>query len=95
GIEFVAEHVLPLLVPLLITQQLNVQQFAKYMLFVKDVLRKIEEKRGVTLSETRTSEIKTLPPVAEVAAPQTNRTTSSPTASTRRSSSTWDEDWLP
>lgn len=39
GVEFVAVHVLPLLIPLLITQQLNVQQFAKYMLFVKDVLR--------------------------------------------------------
>lgn len=39
GIEFIAEHVLPLLVPLLTAQQLNVQQFAKYMLFVKDILR--------------------------------------------------------
>ncbi|KAG2714046.1 hypothetical protein I3760_03G007700 [Carya illinoinensis] len=39
GVEFVAEHVLPLLTPLLTAQQLNVQQFAKYMLFVKDVLR--------------------------------------------------------
>ncbi|KAG2714043.1 hypothetical protein I3760_03G007700 [Carya illinoinensis] len=38
GVEFVAEHVLPLLTPLLTAQQLNVQQFAKYMLFVKDVL---------------------------------------------------------
>lgn len=34
-----AEHVLPLLMPLLIAQQLNVQQFAKYMAFVKDILR--------------------------------------------------------
>lgn len=39
GVEYVAEHVLPLLVPLLTAQQLNVQQFAKYMLFVKDILR--------------------------------------------------------
>lgn len=39
GVEFVTEHVLPLLTPLLTAQQLNVQQFAKYMLFVKDVLR--------------------------------------------------------
>lgn len=39
GVEFVAEHVLPLLVPLLTAQQLNVQQFAKYMLFVKDMLQ--------------------------------------------------------
>ncbi|KAG8487248.1 hypothetical protein CXB51_020579 [Gossypium anomalum] len=39
GVEFTAEHVLPLLTPLLTAQQLNVQQFTKYMLFVKDVLR--------------------------------------------------------
>lgn len=39
GAEFVAEHVLPLLTPLLTAPQLNVQQFAKYMLFVKDILR--------------------------------------------------------
>lgn len=39
GIEFAAEHVLPLLFPLLTAQQLNVQQFAKYMLFVRDILR--------------------------------------------------------
>lgn len=41
GVEFTAEHVLPLLVPLLTATQLNVQQFAKYMLFVKDILRYI------------------------------------------------------
>lgn len=39
GIEFAAEHLLPLLSPLLTAQQLNVQQFAKYMLFFKDILR--------------------------------------------------------
>lgn len=32
-------HVLPLLFPLLIASQLNVQQFAKHMFFVKDILR--------------------------------------------------------
>ncbi|KAF2297115.1 hypothetical protein GH714_017562 [Hevea brasiliensis] len=31
GVEFVAEHVLPLLFPLLTAPQLNVQQFAEYM----------------------------------------------------------------
>ena len=41
GIEFAAEHVLPLLTPLLIAQQLNVQQFAKCMLFVKDILTQV------------------------------------------------------
>lgn len=39
GVEFVAEHLLPMLCPLLIAQQLNVQQFAKYMHFVKEILR--------------------------------------------------------
>lgn len=39
GIEFAAEHLLPLLCPLLAAQQLNLQQFAKYMHFVKEVLR--------------------------------------------------------
>ncbi|GJZ68269.1 SCY1-like protein 2, partial [Tanacetum coccineum] len=39
GVDFVVEHVLPLVVPLLLAQQLNVQQFAKYMSFVKGVLR--------------------------------------------------------
>ncbi|KAH9310107.1 hypothetical protein KI387_038018, partial [Taxus chinensis] len=38
GLEFAAEHLLPLLVPLLVAQQLNLQQFAKYMLFVKEIL---------------------------------------------------------
>jgi hypothetical protein len=39
GTEFAAEHLLPLLCPLLIVQQLNLQQFAKYMHFVKEVIR--------------------------------------------------------
>ncbi|XP_024396170.1 LOW QUALITY PROTEIN: SCY1-like protein 2 A [Physcomitrium patens] len=51
GVEYAAEHLLPLLCPLLTAQQLNLQQFAKYMHFVKEVLRKIEEKRGVVVNE--------------------------------------------
>ncbi|KAJ7546397.1 hypothetical protein O6H91_08G038400 [Diphasiastrum complanatum] len=51
GIEFSAEQLLPLLTPLLIAQQLNPEQFGKYMLFIKEILRKIEEKRGVGCSE--------------------------------------------
>ncbi|KAE8701854.1 hypothetical protein F3Y22_tig00110505pilonHSYRG00393 [Hibiscus syriacus] len=39
GVEFTAEHVLPILTPLLTSQQLNIQQFSKYMHFVKDILR--------------------------------------------------------
>ncbi|KAH7307548.1 hypothetical protein KP509_22G064800 [Ceratopteris richardii] len=52
GSEFAVEHLVPLLAPSLVAQQLNLQQFAKYMLFIKEVLRKMEEKRGVTLNET-------------------------------------------
>lgn len=55
GIEFAAEHLLPLLSPLLVAQQLNLQQFSKYILFVKQILRKIEEKRGVALNECNPS----------------------------------------
>ncbi|KAL9173573.1 hypothetical protein ABFS82_03G124000 [Erythranthe guttata] len=95
GIEFVAEHVLPLLVPLLITQQLNVQQFAKYMLFVKDVLRKIEEKRGVTLTDSGLPEVRRPSHAAEGhTSAQINKTVSTAPSGTRRSSS-WDEDWVP
>ncbi|MCO5572030.1 hypothetical protein L7F22_025781 [Adiantum nelumboides] len=39
GAEFAVEHLLPLLSPLLVAQQLNLQQFAKYMLFIKEILR--------------------------------------------------------
>ncbi|KAL3641502.1 SCY1-like protein 2 A [Castilleja foliolosa] len=94
GTEFVAEHVLPLITPLLITQQLNVQQFAKYMLFVKDVLRKIEEKRGVTLTDSVYPEIRPSHSVDDLTSAQMNRTVSTAPHLTKRSSS-WDEDWVP
>lgn len=55
GIEFAAEHLLPLLSPLVVAQQLNLQHFAKYMLFIKEILRKIEENRGVSLNEADAS----------------------------------------
>ncbi|KAG5562451.1 hypothetical protein RHGRI_005249 [Rhododendron griersonianum] len=54
GLEFTAEHVLPLLAPLLICQQLNVQQFAKYMLFVKDILRYYRHVVSLSLTHTHT-----------------------------------------
>ncbi|CAL9174362.1 unnamed protein product [Musa hybrid cultivar] len=94
GIEFATEHVLPLLFPLLTAQQLNVQQFAKYMLFVKDILRKIEEKRGVTVSDSGTPEVK-------VSSASTNGLHSEPLPksvaqnSYTKSRASWDEDWGP
>lgn len=93
GVEFVAEHVLPLLMPLLTAQQLNVQQFAKYMLFVKNILQKIEEKRGVAVTDSGIPEVKLSPAVngLQVEAP---RTASSTVASTK-SSFSWDADWGP
>ncbi|XP_075110996.1 SCY1-like protein 2 B [Nicotiana tabacum] len=96
GIEFVAEHVLPLLMPLLIAQQLNVQQFAKYMAFVKDILRKIEEKRGVTVSDSGNLavNIKSSPTVDSQMPRQVNKTSANSQPITKRSPS-WDEDWVP
>ncbi|TXG53484.1 hypothetical protein EZV62_022653 [Acer yangbiense] len=94
GVDFVAEHVLPLLIPLLTAQQLNVQQFAKYMLFVKDVLRKIEEKRGVTVTDSGIPEAK---PTSLPNGPQSQASSkaSNSVASTTRRSTSWDEDWGP
>ncbi|KAK4413444.1 SCY1-like protein 2 [Sesamum alatum] len=94
GIEFVTEHVLPLLLPLLITQQLNVQQFAKYMLFIKDVLRRIEEKRGVTLTESGIPEVKPSQAADRYTLGQTNKAATAVPSITKRSPS-WDEDWIP
>ncbi|XP_015058341.1 SCY1-like protein 2 [Solanum pennellii] len=96
GIEFVAEHVLPLLLPLLIAQQLNVQQFAKYMAFVKEILRKIEEKRGVTLSDSGNPavNIKSSLTVDAQMPGHVNKTSVSSQSTTKRSPS-WDEDWIP
>ncbi|XP_077226737.1 SCY1-like protein 2 A [Tasmannia lanceolata] len=95
GVEFVAEHVLPLLVPLLIAQQLNVQQFAKYMLFVKDILRKIEEKRGVSVTESGVPEVKFTSPVSNGVQSEPSKITSATVSSSTKSSSSWDEDWGP
>ncbi|KAI4320120.1 hypothetical protein MLD38_033631 [Melastoma candidum] len=91
GIEFAAEHVLPLLTPLLTAQQLNVQQFAKYMLFVKDILRKIEEKRGVSVTES-SAEIRTSSLTNGVHS-QSIRSASGPVAPAQKSTPSWDEDW--
>lgn len=93
GVEFAADHVLPLLTPLLIAQQLNVQQFAKYMLFVKDVLRKIEEKRGVTVTDSGIPEVKSAPPLdGHRTEPVKKSISAAPVTS--RSSVAWDEDWV-
>ncbi|BAT89142.1 SCY1-like protein 2 A [Vigna umbellata] len=94
GVEFVAEHVLPLLMPLLSAQQLNVQQFAKYMLFVKDMLHKIEEKRGVAVTDSGMPEVKRSPVVNGVQS-EALRTSSSSVPASAKSSSSWDEDWGP
>ncbi|KAJ0231993.1 Uncharacterized protein HA466_0294670 [Hirschfeldia incana] len=92
GVEFTAEHVLTLMMPLLTAQQLNVQQFAKYMLFVKDILRKIEEKRGVTVNDSGTPEVKPHS-VANGVLSQSSAQTPEKVASAAKSSPAWDEDW--
>ncbi|CAN7040613.1 unnamed protein product [Brassica rapa subsp. trilocularis] len=93
GVEFTAEHVLTLMMPLLTAQQLNVQQFAKYMLFVKDILRKIEEKRGVTVNDSGTPEVKPHS-VANGVQFQSSAQTPEKVASAAKSSPAWDEDWV-
>lgn len=95
GVEFAAEHVLPLLTPLLIVQQLNVQQFAKYMHFVKDILRKIEEKRGVTLTDNGIPEERPSPVADGHMLGQVNKKTSTAASSNMKHSASWDEDWIP
>lgn len=94
GVEFAVENVLPLLGPLLISQQLNVQQFAKYMLFVKDLLRKIEEKRGVTVTDSGVHEVKT---PAAGGGPNLGpvKKSNATSMSTTKSSPAWDEEWIP
>ncbi|XP_038994736.1 uncharacterized protein LOC120118861 [Hibiscus syriacus] len=88
GVEFAAEHVLPLLT----AQQLNVQQFAKYMFFVKDILR-YKEKWGVTLTDCGIPEVKhatTANGLQSQALGKANGTVAS-----AKSSPEWDEDWVP
>ncbi|KAJ6806968.1 SCY1-like protein 2 isoform X2 [Iris pallida] len=94
GVEFAAEHVLPLLFPLLTAQQLSVQQFAKYILFVKDILRKIEEKRGVTVTDGGIPEVKVSPALANGLHSEPIHKPSLP-ISNSKSSPAWDEDWGP
>ncbi|KAF4387192.1 hypothetical protein CsatB_003267 [Cannabis sativa] len=94
GVEFTAEQVLPLLTPLLTAQQLNVQQFAKYMLFVKDILRKIEEKRGVTVTDSGIPEAKPAGHANGLQPKASSRTTET-VNSTAKKSPAWDEDWGP
>ncbi|KVH98689.1 hypothetical protein Ccrd_023085 [Cynara cardunculus var. scolymus] len=93
GVDFVVEHVLPLVIPLLLAQQLNVQQFAKYMSFVKSVLRKVEEKKGVTMNDSGV-DAKSFPiPDGSFTQPLKK---SVPTASSSlKGNVTWDEDWVP
>ncbi|KAH9605220.1 hypothetical protein KSS87_012845 [Heliosperma pusillum] len=92
GTEFVVEHVLPLLAPLLTSQQLNVQQFAKYMAFFKDILRKIEEKRGVSMTDSGFSEVKKSSGLGPQSEPS-KEMNGTGTVSTVKKSASWDEDW--
>lgn len=95
GVEFVAEHVLPLLTPLLTAQQLNVQQFAKYMLFVKDILRMIEEKRGVVVTDSGVPEVKPTTFPNGLSSQASSKTSGTVAPASKSSSPSWDEDWGP
>lgn len=95
GVEFVVEHVLPLVVPLVLAQQLNIQQFAKYMSFVKGVLRKVEDKKGVTMNDSGV-DVKSVPimPTSGDGGLKKNLPTASSASSLSNASSRWDEDWV-
>lgn len=56
--------------------------------------RKIEEKRGVTLTDSGISEVKPLP-VAEVRQPEPIKKTTTTPSSTAKTGPAWDEDWVP
>ncbi|KAJ1284318.1 hypothetical protein BS78_03G195000 [Paspalum vaginatum] len=97
GVEFAAEYVIPIIFPLLIVHQLNVQQFAKYMLFVKDITSKIEEKRGVTVTDNGNTEVKASASLAngihsEPMSGGAGHTAQIPAA---KRTPAWDEDWGP
>ncbi|XP_038994509.1 SCY1-like protein 2 isoform X1 [Hibiscus syriacus] len=93
GVEFTAEHVLPLVTPLLTAQQLNIQQFAKYMQFVKDILRKIEDKRGVTLNDLGIPEVKHSTTANGLQSEALSKT--SGTVASAKPTPAWHEDWGP
>lgn len=95
GVEFAAEHVVPLIFPLLTAQQLNIQQFAKYVLFVKDITSKIEEKRGVTITDNGNTEVKVLPSVSNGIHSKPTSAGLGQTGSIPAAKSSWDEDWGP
>uniref|UniRef100_A0A7N0UCA6 SCY1-like protein 2 n=1 Tax=Kalanchoe fedtschenkoi TaxID=63787 RepID=A0A7N0UCA6_KALFE len=94
GVDFVTEHVLSMLIPLLTAPQLNVQQFAKYMFFVKDILRKIEEKRGVVTTDSGITDMK-LFPNGDGSKFDAQKKANIPIAPTIKNSPSWDEDWGP
>jgi SCY1-like protein 2 len=97
GVEFAAEYVIPLIFPLLTAHQLNVQQFAKYMLFVKDITSKIEEKRGVTVTDNGHAEVKASPSLANgIHSDPISRGVGKPAQiPAAKSTPAWDEDWGP
>ncbi|GAB2271118.1 hypothetical protein Dimus_005966 [Dionaea muscipula] len=95
GTEFAAEHILPLITPLLTAQQLNTQQFAKYMQFVKDILRRIEEKRGVPPTDSGGPDTKTSRADGHQTGSWTKMNGAISVSSAAKSSPAWDEDWGP
>uniref|UniRef100_A0A0E0C4M6 Protein kinase domain-containing protein n=1 Tax=Oryza meridionalis TaxID=40149 RepID=A0A0E0C4M6_9ORYZ len=96
GVEFAAEYVIPLVFPLLTAHQLNVQQFAKYILFVKDITSKIEEKRGVTVTDNGNTEVKVSPSLANgIHSEPLSRGVGQTEQIQAAKGAAWDEDWGP
>uniref|UniRef100_A0A0D3ER89 Protein kinase domain-containing protein n=1 Tax=Oryza barthii TaxID=65489 RepID=A0A0D3ER89_9ORYZ len=96
GVEFAAEYVIPLVFPLLTAHQLNVQQFAKYILFVKDITSKIEEKRGVTVTDNGNTEVKVSSSLANgIHSEPLSRGVGQTEQIQAAKGAAWDEDWGP
>eukprot|EP00897_Mesotaenium_endlicherianum_P003546 jgi/Mesen1/3219/ME001865S02420 len=94
GLEFAAQHVLPLVAPLLVVQQLSAPEFAKYLNFVYAILKKIEEKRGVNLADADgvSLDLNTLSLAGLMEPPPAGRAPKPAAAAPAKAGSTWD-DW--
>ncbi|GAQ85294.1 Protein kinase family protein with ARM repeat domain [Klebsormidium nitens] len=93
GVEYATEHLLPMLLPLTMATQLSTQQFAKFMRVIYDTLRRIEEKRGVILSEVeKTVDLKQVDISANGLKKSGGSGAAKPAAGATKQQTAWDED---
>lgn len=93
GVEYATEHLLPMLLPLTMATQLSTQQFAKFMRVIYDTLKRIEEKRGVILSEVeKTVDLKQVDISANGLKTSGGSGAAKPNAGGAKQQTAWDED---